>query len=271
MEIPSLFLGTFEYKNVSELSSIVDLALSCGLRGFDTSPSYKTEQMLGDVLTVLTPKHQLSRDQIFIQDKIDGWQMQKSKGDVTHFINESLNLLNVDYLDGVFIHWPFPEYLNQTWKTLISLKNSGLIKYIGLSNVHVRHLEKITNETGVKPDMIQIERHPLRTCYPEIEYCNKECIYIESYSPICRMDKRLQESNILKDIAKKYGKTLGQIILRWQLDTGAIPVFMSKNPFRIVENMSLFDFVLSKDEIYQIDSLNQNYKIFVESVCCPGI
>ena len=121
------------------------------------------------------------------------------------------------------------------------------------------------------PDVIQIERHPLRICKEDVEYFKNKGITVEAYSPVCRMDERLVESTLLHEIALKYNKTIGQVILRWHIDTGVVPVFMTKKESRVAENMDVFDFSLSIEEVEKISSMDINYKIFVESVCCPGI
>ena len=271
MKIPSLILGTFQYHSVSELLPIIKVAYSTGIIGYDTSPSYQTENMLGQALQELYKCNCIKRENVFIQDKIDGWQMESTKGNVAPFVDESLNKLKTDYIDVLFIHWPFPEYLFQTWESFQELKKAGKIKRIGLSNVRVRHLQKIISSTLIVPDVIQIERHPLRTCYDEINFCRKYNIQVEAYSPICRMDSRLNDSHILQELSKKYKKDIGQIILRWHQDTSVIPVFMSKNSKRIKDNTDIYDFSLTQKEIEMVNSLNENYKIFVESACCPGI
>lgn len=271
MKIPSLIFGTFQCQDTNKLASLVHSAYESGIVGFDTSPSYQTEEILGHALSKLMSEKRINRDSLFLQDKIDGWQMEDSKGDITLFVEESLRKMKIDYLDVLFVHWPFPEYLVKTWLTMAKLKEKGIIRHVGLSNVRVRHLNQMIADTGILPDVIQIERHPLRTCIEEIDYCQQHNISIEAYSPLCRMDERLLKSTILNDIAKKYNKNIGQVILRWHFDSGIIPVFTSHNIKRIEENCNLFDFSLSNTEISEINKLNLNFKIFVESVCCPGI
>lgn len=271
LNIPPLLLGTFEFQNENELKPIILSSIENNIIGFDTSPSYNTENILGNILECISKMGIKKTEELFIQDKIDGWQMESTKGHIHKFIDISLKRLKRDYIDVVFIHWPFPDYLNETWTSLKQIQDEGKIKYIGLSNVRTRHLKKIIKETNIKPNIIQIERHPLRTCEEEIQYCHTNHINIEAYSPVCRMDSRLTESKILQSISEKYKKNIGQIILRWHIDTGVTPVFMTKKTNRILENSQIFDFALEPQEIEAINSLNANYKIFVESVCCPGI
>lgn len=271
LKIPSLFLGTFEFQNESELKEIILSSLENNIIGFDTSPSYNTENILGNILEWVVKKGIKKNEEIFIQDKIDGWQMEESQGHIQKYIDISLKKLKRDYIDVIFIHWPFPDYLNETWKSLKQMQDKGKVKYIGLSNVRTRHLEKIIKETHIKPNVIQIERHPLRICQKEIDFCHMNQITVEAYSPVCRMDSRLTEAKTLQALSQKYNKSIGQIILRWHLDTGVIPVFMTKKSKRIFENSKIFDFSLSAQEVEAVNALNINYKIFVESICCPGI
>lgn len=266
-----LLLGTFEFQKEDELKAVMLSSLENNITGFDTSPSYHTENILGNILEWIVKKGIRKTEELFVQDKIDGWQMEETRGHIHQYIDLSLQKLKRDYLDVVFIHWPFPDYLNETWNCLKQAQDKGKIKYIGLSNVRIRHLEKIIKETNIKPDVIQIERHPLRICQEEIRYCHMNQISVEAYSPVCRMDSRLTESETLRSLAQKYNKSIGQIILRWHLDTGVIPVFMTKKTDRVFENSQIFDFSLCPQEIEAVNALNENYKIFVESICCPGI
>lgn len=271
MKIPSIIFGTFQYQSLDELEPIIKCAYENGIIGFDTSPSYHTEKFLGISISRLIADKGIKRQNLFIQDKVDGWQMEETKGKVSRYVETSLKKLCLDYIDVLFVHWPFPDYLKETWLTFAELKRQGKVRYIGLSNVRERHTRNLIEGTGVCPDIVQIERHPLRICCQDICYFHSKNIQVEAYSPVCRMDNRLINSEVLKTIAVKYGKSIGQIILRWHIDTGVIPVFMTKKTSRIKENMEIFGFHLIPKEIEAINSLDINYKIFVESVCCPGI
>jgi diketogulonate reductase-like aldo/keto reductase len=271
MQIPSIIFGTFQHHNEEVLHTLVDAAYEHGIIGFDTSPSYQTEEMLGNSIKRLLSNKNLQRNDIFIQDKIDGWQMEESKGNITKYVDSSLQKLKSDYIDVLLIHWPFPDFLEKTWIKFLELKEKGKIKYIGLSNVRERHVNNLIKKTGIIPDVIQIERHPLRTCLKDIDFFHSQNIKVQAYSPICRMDNRLRESVVLNQIAEKYNKSISQIILRWHIDTNVIPVFMTSKITRIKENIQIFDIKLTQNEIMAINALNINYKIFVESTCCPGI
>ena len=121
-----------------------------------------------------------------------------------------------------------------------------------------------------KPDIIQIERNPLRTCMDEIKVAQSAGIEMQAYSPLCKMDERLKNSEILSDLEKKYNKNIGQIILKWHLQTGYTPIFTTTKVFRVKEYTDIFEFDLTADEIDDITALNVNYKIYLESCICPG-
>lgn len=266
---PQLLIGTFQNNKYEVLLSVVDAAVKSGFCGFDTAPSYGTQFLLGKAIQECKVQYNLHREDIYLSDKIDAWQMMKFDGDVRRYVENALCEIDTDYIDIVWIHWPITEYLDNTWKSLNQLKDEGLILDIGISNVRERHLKAMALR-NIVPQNIQIERHPLRTCDAEIEYCRMNKIRVFSYSPICRMHPDLKNSQILQVLSKKYNKNIGQIVLRWHIDTGSIPIFMSKSPKRVLENLDIFNFKLSDLECDMISSLNQNYKIFLESWGCPG-
>lgn len=267
--IPKIVLGTFQNNNCHDLLSVVSRAFSKKCYAFDTAPSYGTEEDLGKAILECSKQYQIDRSQIYLSDKIDAWQMIKGNGDIKPYVEKALSKMGLDYFDILWVHWPISEYIENTWKSIEACKNEGLIKDAGICNVRVRHLKDLQSK-GINPRNIQIERHPLRVCQEEVTYCKQEGIKVFSYSPICRMHKDLRNSVLLKKIAEKYNKNIGQIILRWHIDTGAIPIFMSKKESRVADNLNIFDFQLNGDEINDISTLNQNYKIFLESWGCPG-
>lgn len=266
---PNLILGTFQNNNYQDLLNVVDAAFLNKCYAFDTAPSYGTETDLGKALASCMEKYAVDRSEVFVSDKVDAWQMIEGKGDVEQYITNALNKMQLDFFDVVWIHWPIAEFVQQTWNSLQKIHNKGLVRAIGICNVRVKHLEEL-KKNGINPRKIQIERHPLRVGQDEMDYCLANNIEVYSYSPICRMHHDLRNSSILQRLAEKYHKNIGQIILRWHLDTYAIPIFMSKNPKRVAENLNIMDFRLDAKDLNEISSLNQNYKIFLESWGCPG-
>jgi len=255
--------GASAAKDYDGLKKVILCAVENDIRTFDTAPSYGVEKILAKVLL----ESGLERDAFFIQTKIDAWQMMD--GNIESFVDDALRKMNVQYIDNLLIHWPLPDYLEDTWNKFKRIKAAGKVRRIGVCNPRSRHL-KSYESVGISPDIVQIERNPLRTCEREIAFCRQKGIDIQAYSPLCKMDKRLSESPIIHSISKKYDKSIGQIILRWHIDTGVIPIFTSTKEQRICEYTKLFDFTLDKDDVAAISALNINYKYYLESCFCAG-
>ncbi len=260
--------GVSASKDKDDLIKIIGAGLDGNVFGFDTAPSYKSEKLLSQVLNECCAKRNIPREKLFIQTKIDAWQMQQ--GNIKQFLDKALSDMQLNYLDSLLIHWPVPEYFEETWSRLVDFKKSGVVKNIGVCNVRKRHIVKLLASND-RPDIIQIERNPLRTCDDEISLCKENNIIIQSYSPLCKMDKRIADDPSINQIAKAHGKSIGQVVLRWHIDTGAVPIYTSRKPERIAEYADIFDFELSSAEISQISKLNQNFKLYLESIACPGI
>ena len=270
MEEDKFVFGTFQVNDASVLEQVIQKCFEYGVRTIDTAPSYKTESLLGSIFQNLGVNKGNARKQIRIQTKIDGWQMQASKGNVFKYVKEALQKMRLDYIDTVLIHWPFPDYLSETWQCLSDIKAKGVIRKIGLCNVRKRHIIQLVGETSIKPDVIQIERHPLRNANHDIVFFHEQCINVQAYSPLCRMDARVKESTLLQQIADSHHTSLAQIIMRWHYQSGVTPVFTTKKADRIINNTAIFDFSLSQEEMTIINNMDINYKLFVESICCPG-
>jgi len=270
MNKKTIIIGTFQTKDEATLRQVMEEAFKCGIYSFDTAPSYGTEIILGKNIAFLSKKYEVNREKILISDKIDDDQMYESKGDIRGYVEQALLKMNLEYIDTLFIHWPFEKYLDKTWECICRLKDDGLIRKTGLCNIRVRHLEGLHERTGSLPDVVQIERHPLRTCYDEINYCKMHGISVQAYSPLCRMDEKILKNKDILSLSERYSKSIAQIILRWHIDTGVVPVFMTTKAERVHQNCDIFSFSLDKEDIIKIDKLNQNYKIFLESYCCPG-
>lgn len=273
LNMPQIMLGTFNIDNYEIMDNMVETALKNKCYGFDTSPSYGTEKNLGKALKKYKDLYE-SRENLFISTKVDGIQMYRTDGNIEKYVNGSLEDLRLEYIDLLLVHWPFERYLEKTWKTMEALCEKGVVKYIGLCNINVRVLNNFINKEYFKkifPYVVQNEISPLRTCNEEISFFKDRGLEIQAYSPLCRMIKPVKESKILNSLAKKYNKNIGQIILRWHIERGITPIFTSTNPERIVSNLEIFNFSLSKEDINLINDMNEDYKIFLESYGCPGI
>lgn len=265
--MPKMMLGSFNISEQKIINNMVSTALAEDVNGFDTSPSYGSEEILGKALQ----NTGINRKKVFISDKIDIWQMYEGKGEIRKYVEKSLKDLKTDYLDLLLIHWPFRRYLLETWKSFESLYEQKLVRSIGLCNVNSRvYSEFMQNRINIEPQVIQVEISPLRTINQDLELFFKTDVVVEAYSPLCRMVPQVKDNMILQMLAKKYDKSIPQIILRWHLERGVVPVFTSSKPERIRENVEVFNFKLEQSDIKLITSLNANYKIFPESYGCPG-
>jgi diketogulonate reductase-like aldo/keto reductase len=158
-------------------------------------------------------------------------------------------------------HWPVTGVYLNTWKQMEQLYKEGYCKAIGVANCHQHHLEAIFKIAEIIPAVNQIEVHPLFTQKPLIEYCKSKMIAVEAYTPIARFDDRLVKLPALKKIAQKYNKSVVQVVLRWHIQNGLIPVVRSLNKKRQLENISVFDFELTKEEMQTIDGFNINSRL----------
>lgn len=286
VEIPSAGMGTYPLKG-KELTKAIVAATSCGYRAFDTAKAYGNEASLGNALQEAYRINRLKRSDVFITSKIgenlnhgipDGKlfyatypnENRDIAGIVSNQLNEILKNLRTDYLDLLLIHWPFPDYLVEIWKAMEDEYRTGRVRAIGVSNFRERHIQKIINSGYVVPMVNQFELHPLNTKKVLIDYCQKLEIQVQAYSPLLVMNRKLINAPILKLLAQKYKKSIPQIILRWNIEQGVIPIPKSGNSIRLQENISIFDFELTDEDMNGIDLLNENYTGLVESMYCPG-
>lgn len=267
--IPKIMMGSFQISSQEIMNQTIMCAIESGCRGFDTSPSYGTETMLGIAIKKAIRNSNVKLDEIFISDKIDGIQMCKSKGDIRMYVESSLLKVGIDYFDLILIHWPFMQYIEKTWDSLVKLKKENKIRYIGLCNINKVKLKDFYTKIRCYPDFIQNEISPLNCDY-DIGYYQSKNIIIQAYSPLCRMVDSIKNADILMNLSKKYNKDIAQIILRWHLQRDVIPVFSSKSNSRIISNLDLNNFALTDEEVKSICTLNQGYKIFPNSYGCPG-
>lgn len=283
--IPPIGLGTFPLRG-EQMNLAVASALSCGYRLFDTAYGYENDDSLGIALSEALPAIGMTRKDIFLTSKIGDKLLNgaptgsffydspsclnRNVEDVVKMQMEStLNHLKTDYVDILLIHYPYPTH-KRIWKVFEKFYQEGMVKVIGVSNYRKRHLMDLMEDCSISPMVNQYEHHPLNTKKEVLEYCKLNHIVVEASSPLLLMQQPITESPVLKSLSLKYGKSISQIILRWNIQLGIIPIPKSGNPKRIKENLSVFDFALTDDEIKSIDGMNENYINLPESLYCPG-
>lgn len=230
-------------------------AIKAGYRLIDTSAAYNNEQSIGKAIKLSG----IAREKLFITTRCTN-KMQY-EGKVREGFLRSLEKFKLDYLDLYMFHWPVPGHYLDTWRVMEELYEEGLVKNLGVANCHKHHIEEILNICKIRPALNQVEVHPLFTQKPLIEYCKSEGIQVEAYSPLAQNDGRLRRNRILEEISKKYKKTKVQVIIRWHIDNGVIPVPRSMNVERMISNFDVFDFCLTPDEVERIDGININSRL----------
>ncbi|MFI2742283.1 aldo/keto reductase [Zhouia sp. PK063] len=250
IEMPYLGLGVYKAKDGNEVKNAIHDALNLGYRHIDTASFYHNEEGVGEAIKIA----EIDRSEIFITTKV--WIDDQGYENTLKAFDTSLNKLLVDYIDLYLIHWPVPNLYVETWKAMEYLYAQGRVKAIGVCNCLEHHLETINAQSVIKPMVLQNEFHPRLVQQPLIDYCSKNKIQYEAWSPLMR--GKILNNPTLQKIAQKYHKTTAQIIIRWDLQKGIVTIPKSVHKNRIKENADVFDFELTQEEIQNINALHSN-------------
>ena len=252
IEMPVLGLGTFLMKP-QEAEDAVYNALMSGYRLIDTANAYMNERAVGRGIK----KSGIPREEIFLESKL--WPTVYTKETA---VDEMIERLGVDYVDLLLIHQPAGDYI-AGYKAMEKAAKERKVRAIGLSNFEGKPLEEILEICEIKPTVIQVEAHPY---YPQNELKEQLKDYdmhIQAWYPLGHGDKSLIEEKVFTDLAKKYGKTNAQIILRWHVQSENIVIPGSKNPEHIKDNGNIFDFYLTNEEMEEIAKNNKNKRYYI--------
>jgi methylglyoxal/glyoxal reductase len=248
MNLPKIGLGTFGIRD-ENMPRAIAAARDAGIRLFDTSPNYEVDVSLGQTFKQVG----LRREEITIVEKVDtGEQLQS----IRIALEKCLARLGTDYIDLYLIHWPFPGRYVDTWRQMEQLCREGLVRSIGVCNFMPHHLARLIKETDTVPVVNQIELHPLFSQPDTVEYCRRRNIAVMAYTPLGRMNPALINHPLIDSLSRKYGRTVPQIILRWDIQSGFVTIPKSQSPARIRENSDIFDFCLSDADMAAINALN---------------
>jgi diketogulonate reductase-like aldo/keto reductase len=233
------------------VSAIVD-ALAAGYRLVDTAVNYENETEVGEALR----RSGVPRDEVLVTSKIPG--RHHAYDQAISSTKESLQRLGLDHLDLHLIHWPNPSrgLFVEAWQALVDLQREGLVRTVGVSNFTEAHLRRIIEETGVTPAVNQIELHPL---FPQeqMRAVHEELgIRTEAWSPMGKRQAQYDAAPV-RAAAERLGVTPGQVILRWHVELGSVPIPKSATPSRQTENLSVFDFSLTAEEVAAITGLGR--------------
>ncbi len=255
VEIPCVGFGTWQAESGDTAEIAVTDALRAGYRHIDTAAAYGNEESVGAGIR----RSGISRQDIFLTTKL--WNSSRGYDETIAACEDSMQKLGVDYLDLFLIHWPNPlkfravwkEKNADTWRAFEHLLSSGKVRSIGVSNFCVRHLDALLETADVIPHVNQIRICPGDIDGDTIGFCRSRNIMLEAYSPFGT--GKAFESEILKEIAAKYGKSVAQICLNWSLHNGFLPLPKSVTTERIIENTKVFDFTLEQSDINLLTSL----------------
>ncbi len=254
VKMPMAGIGTFML-SPDEAQSSCTHALSYGYRLIDTANAYLNEKAVGRAMK----ESKLDRKEIFLETKL--WPSFYEQEDA---VDKTLERLGTDYIDLLLIHQPAGNYI-AGYRLMEKAYKEGKVKAIGLSNFNIEQMKEILDVCEIKPTILQTEVHPYSQEEELKNFLNKEGIVIQAWYPLGHGDKALLEEPVFCKLAKKYGKSNAQIILRWHMQSGNVVIPGSKNPEHIKDNFDVFDFSLTEDEMKEIASLNKDKRYYTST------
>ncbi|MCA0979613.1 aldo/keto reductase [Exiguobacterium aestuarii] len=253
VKMPMLGLGVYKVEDGAVTVDTVKAALEADYRLIDTAAIYQNEESVGQALR----EAGISREEVFVTTKL--WNEFHGFDEALQAFQDSLDRLGLEYVDLFLIHWPMPRFgkFVETYKALEQLYEEGRVRAIGVSNFEVEHLEQIIQSCSIVPAVNQVEIHPYLSQKELIAFCKRYDIQIQAWSPLMKGREALEDDTIV-EIANRHGKSPAQVILRWHLQNGVAVIPKSVTPSRIKENIQVFDFTLTKEEMAAIDALNRD-------------
>lgn len=256
VKIPCVAYGTYKAKDENG-ADIISAAVEEGYRYFDTASYYETEEYVAEAIR----RSKLPREDFFIATKL--WKEQMGYEAALEAFEKSLKCLNTDYIDLYLIHWPkpTPDYKDwkqldlDTWRALEMLYKEGKVRAIGVSNFLPHHLDNILKHCEIKPMVDQIEYHAGYTQEATVQYCKQHDILVQAWSPISR--GRIFHDVTLVELAEKYKVSIAKLCLRFCVQNGIVPLPKASSRERMRENMNLFDFEISDEDMKRINTIPQ--------------
>ena len=250
-EIPAIGLGTVYLRGEPGVDAITS-AIRNGYRLIDSAIRYDNEGAVGEAVR----QSGIPREQLFLTSKLRAQYFDYD--DALEMIRESLYRANLDYWDLFLLHWPNPKqdkYV-EAWRALIQAKENGWIRSIGVSNFMPEHLDRLIEETGETPVINQIELHPYFSQVEQRQDDKERGIITEAWSPLSRA-RTVTHDETIAELARQKGKTVSQVILRWHVQLGVIPLPRSSSELHQKENLDVFNFELTEDEMTTLNGLTK--------------
>ena len=254
--IPCIGFGTWQTPNGEVAVRAVVSAIESGYRHIDTAQVYGNEESVGEGIR----QSGIKREELFITTKL--WNNNHSYERAMSSFEESMKKLGLDYVDMFLIHWPNPKPLRgglweaanaESWRAMEELYEAGKIRAIGISNFRPHHIEALLKTAKIVPMVNQIRLCPGETADETVAYCREHGMLLEAYSPLGTGS--IFDVPEMRELAEKYGRTVAQICIRWSLQRGYLPLPKSVTPSRIAENLGVFDFELSDEDVRRIADL----------------
>ena len=252
--IPQMGVGTWTLRGETAREN-VRLALEAGFRHIDTAQMYENEAEVGQGIADST----VPRNEVFLTTKIVPATMRKGRLAVCQSIDESLAKLKTDYIDLLLIHWPVKDCVRHTWQVMEDFVRKGKVRSIGVSNFNPHHLDELLTYAEIRPVINQIEVHPFMSQEENIAYNRQLGIQVEGWGPFGQGDIDVVGHPVLQSLAQKYGKTAGQIVLRWIVQRDLITIPRCR-PNHFAENLEVMHFSLSDEDMQAVNSLNKNMR-----------
>ena len=256
VEIPPIGFGVFRMENLEEWEKETIEAIKAGYRLIDTAAAYKNEEAVGRAIKNCG----IPRDELFITTKL--WITDTSYEGAKRGFEKSLSKLGLDYLDLYLIHQPYNDYYG-AWRALEELYEEGKVRAIGIDNFTQDRTADFIFFNKIKPMVNLVECNAFFQREDEKKYLDSENILMQAWSPLAAGQSRLFENETLLQIAHNHNKTVAQIVLRWLVQRGIVPIVKSSNPIRMKENLDIFDFEISQYEMDEIKKLDTGRTCFI--------
>jgi len=253
VEMPLLGLGVYAPRHNNEVQQAVEWALEAGCRLIDTASIYGNEREVADAIVASG----LPRQELFITTKV--WNDDEGYDTTLAAFDKSLEKLKTDYVDLYLIHWPIREKRLDTWRALETLYADKRVRAIGVSNYYQPHLDELSTIASVTPAVNQFEFSPYCNPADVVAYCREKGIQPEGYAPLVRGEKSNDPRLIA--LAEKYGKSTYQILVKWSLQQGVVTIPKSVKKERIQENFDVFDFVISYEDMADMNTWHDNTRV----------
>lgn len=278
--MPALGLGTWQAPR-GEVGQAVRAAIRCGFRHIDCAAIYGNEKEIGEALQATFEAGEVRREELWITSKL--WNTHHGNANVRPALEKTLADLRLDYLDLYLIHWPVvqdgsmqpPSFvpleqqpIADTWEGMEDCLDAGLARHIGVSNFSIKKLKKLLETARHRPEMNQVEMHPLLAQNELVAFCGAEKVHVTGYTPLGRpasSDRpanapELLESPVVKAIAEQRNCTPAQVVLAWAMERGISPIPKSTNPKRIAENFASQNVALTANDMASLNTLDRHYR-----------